>query len=189
MKDFVAKLEFFQDDYNSEATSGKKQMKLVLFLDACEHISRICRVLRQPSGHALLLGVGGSGRQSLTKLASYISNQKLYTIEVVKGYNMNKWREDIKKIVYSAIVDNKHMTFMFVDTQIINEQMVEDINCLLNSAWIVGLPFNVDDVKKIDDIAKMECTKKQMTPNKINIYTQQVARVKANTHIVFAMSP
>jgi dynein heavy chain len=189
MKDFVGKLEFFQEDYNSEATSGKKMMKLVLFLDACEHIARISRILRQPSGHGLLLGVGGSGRQSLTKLAVYISNHKLFQIEVVKGYNMPKWREDVKKLVYSAIVDNRPITFLFVDTQIINEQMVEDINCLLNSAWIVGLPMNVDELKKIDDIGKMECNKKSLPANKINVYTMQVARVKINTHIVFAMSP
>jgi len=145
--------------------------------------------LRQPSGHALLLGVGGSGRQSLTKLAVYISGHKLIQIEVVKGYNMPKWREDIKKIVYSAIVEAKPITFMFVDTQIINEQMVEDLNCILNSAWVVGLPFNVDELKKIDDLGKAACIKKQMPPNKINIYTMQVAAVKLNTHIVFAMSP
>lgn len=37
-------------------------MKLILFLDACDHVARIARVLRQPLGNALLLGVGGSGR-------------------------------------------------------------------------------------------------------------------------------
>ena len=49
-------------------------MKLVMFLDACDHVSRICRILRQPKVHVLLLGVCGSGRQSLLRLATYICN-------------------------------------------------------------------------------------------------------------------
>lgn len=62
-------VEEYMDDYNESKTT---KMKLVLFMDAIEHVCRISRVLRQPLGNALLLGVGGSGRQSLTKLASYM---------------------------------------------------------------------------------------------------------------------
>ena len=59
LKHFVTKIEDYLEDYNG---SQKNQMKLVMFLDACDHVSRIERVLRQPLGHSLLLGVGGSGR-------------------------------------------------------------------------------------------------------------------------------
>lgn len=67
-------------------------MKLVMFLDASEHITRIARIIRQPQGHSLVLGVGGSGRQSLSRMATYLTGYKLFQIEVNKNYNMRAWR-------------------------------------------------------------------------------------------------
>ena len=61
-------------NHNQES---KQPMPLVMFSDALEHVARIARVLRQPQGNALLLGVGGSGRQSMTKLATYISGTNI----------------------------------------------------------------------------------------------------------------
>lgn len=72
------------DDYNQVNTA---KMRLVLFLDAMKHIARISRIIRQPFGNALLLGVGGSGRQSLTRLASHMYLNLIINFKINQNYN------------------------------------------------------------------------------------------------------
>lgn len=50
------------DEGLREYNNDHAYMGLVLFEDALRHVCKICRIILPPSGHALLVGVGGSGK-------------------------------------------------------------------------------------------------------------------------------
>jgi dynein heavy chain, axonemal len=109
------KVANFLDEYNS---MSKKPMALVMFDYAVQHVLRICRVLRMASGNALLIGVGGSGRQSLTKLATFICDFNPFEVEITKSYNYEAWRDDMKELLKSTGLEEKYFVFLLSENQI-----------------------------------------------------------------------
>jgi len=85
-------------DYNS--LHSAKKMNLVLFGAAIEHIVKIHRIITTEYGHALMVGVGGSGRKSLTELATSMAMMETFSIEQSKGYDFNAWRDDMKSKLF-----------------------------------------------------------------------------------------
>jgi dynein heavy chain len=176
----------YLQDYNVEITGAS--MDLIMFMDAIKHISKISRVLRQPRGNALLLGVGGSGRQSLTRLASFMAEYETKQIEIKKNFREADWHEDLRSYLMLAGVENKHVTFLFVDTQIVFEGMLEDVNNVLNSGDVPNL-YGPEEMEAITSVFAPLCKIKRIEPSKLNIFNEYVKRVQSNLHVVVAMSP
>jgi dynein heavy chain len=107
------------EQYNEEVAV----MDLVLFEDAMSHICRISRIIgsslclsvsraslffplsssvcltvwhtENPRGNALLVGVGGSGKQSLARLAAFISQYTVVQITISKTYGLADLKTDL----------------------------------------------------------------------------------------------
>ena len=55
-------------------------MNLILFEDAVFYINKIAKVLSSERGNLMNVGVGGSGRKSLTRLAAFMCDYEVASI-------------------------------------------------------------------------------------------------------------
>ncbi|XP_075717900.1 dynein axonemal heavy chain 6 [Rhinoderma darwinii] len=179
-------LQDYLDDYNMTNT---KDVKLVFFQDAIEHVSRIARMIRQERGNALLVGVGGTGKQSLTRLATHICGYKCFQIELSRGYNYDSFHEDLRKLYKMAGVEDKDMVFLFTDTQIVVEEFLEDINNMLNSGEVPNL-FEKDELEFVLAATRPKAKEAGIPEgNRDEVFQYFINRVRQKLHIVLCMSP
>ncbi|XP_076154706.1 dynein axonemal heavy chain 17-like isoform X2 [Alosa pseudoharengus] len=163
-------------------------MNLVLFEDAMSHICRINRILESPRGNALLVGVGGSGKQSLSRLAASISNLEVFQITLRKGYGIPDLKLDLNAQYMKAGVKNIGTVFLMTDSQVAEEEFLVLINDLLASGEIPGL-FQDDEVEKIIGAMRNEVKNVGIPDTRENCWKFFIDRVRKQLKVILCFSP
>ncbi|XP_063095395.1 dynein axonemal heavy chain 11 isoform X2 [Cavia porcellus] len=161
------------DNYNELHAA----MHLVLFEDAMQHVCRISRILRAPQGHALLIGVGGSGKQSLSRLAAHICNLEVFQVTLTECYGIQDLRVDLANLYIRTGAKNMPTAFLLTDAHVLDESFLVLINDLLVSGEIPDL-FSEEDVDKIVSGVRNEVRGLGMVNSKENCWKFFLARVR-----------
>lgn len=187
----MSQLKKVLEERLQEYNESNAQMNLVLFDIAMEHVCRIARIIESPGGNALLVGVGGSGKQSLNRLASFILGFDIIQILVSDKYNMNDFRVDIQEMYKKAGVKagGQPCVFMITDTQIQDEKFLIYINDMLSSGYVQDL-FDKDELDAIFNSLRNEAKAAGILVDSVEQMLEYfIDKSRKNLHIVLCFSP
>ncbi|NWT20166.1 DYH9 protein, partial [Vireo altiloquus] len=172
------------DNYNEVNAA----MDLVLFEDAMCHVCRINRILEAPRGNALLVGVGGTGKQSLTRLAAFLSSLEVFQITLRKGYSVPDLKVDLANLYLKAGLKSVGSVFLLSDAQVADEQFLVLVNDFLASGEIPDL-FPDDEVENIISSVRNEVRGRGLLDSRENCWRFFIERVRRQLKVALCLSP
>ncbi|KAJ8290699.1 hypothetical protein GJAV_G00016460 [Gymnothorax javanicus] len=163
-------------------------MNLVLFEDAMLHVCRISRILQSSRGYGLLVGVGGSGKQSLTRLAAHMSSLSVFQISLRKGYGVQDLKMDLAGLYLKTGLKNLPTVLLLTEAQIPDERFLVLINDFLASGEIADL-FVDEEVDRIVAVIQTEMKGLGLLHSRENCWRFFIERVRQQLKVVLCLSP
>ena len=163
-------------------------VELVMFDSAVEHLTRIHRILTQPRGSALLIGVGGSGRSSLVRLCCHINRFACKELAVGVGYRMADFHGELKDVYLTCGMKQQTCVLLVNDSQLVHEDMLEDLNAILTSGEIPRL-FPPEELTPMLEELRTEASRAGRATSTDALYAFFIERVRNHLHLVLCLSP
>ena len=175
-------------DKLNEHNESNAVMDLVLFNQAMDHVTRITRILDLPRGNAMLVGVGGSGKQSLARLATFICGFEVFQISVTSSYGIADFKVDLFELYKKAGAKGQPVTFLMTDSQIVQERFLVYINDLLSSGYIPDLMSN-EEKEEMCNAVRKEVKEAGILDTPENLWDFFLDKVRRYLHVCLCFSP
>ena len=175
--------------YNSENTTTGA-MNLVLFEEAMMHIARIVRIISASYGNALLIGLGGAGKQSLSRLAAFICDFRLEQMDVSETTTVEDFGAFLKRLIELSGADGVPIAFLLNDTQIVDERFLVYINDLLSMGAVDSL-FDREELELLYQSRSFRLAAKESGVQNSPVANGELfaQRVRKHLHLIFCCSP
>ena len=165
------------------------QLQMVFFRATIEHVTRIMRTLLSPNGHMLLLGLAGTGKQTLARFAAFAAGFEVFKCDVTRSFSLNEFKEYVKKVYRLSGLNGKRTVFLLPDSKVLTTNpFVEMIQNLLTGRDILAL-FSPEDLEAIQIEIRSWASENGYDMNRTSIFQAFSDRVSRNLRVVVTRSP
>ncbi|EUD65414.1 hypothetical protein C922_04154 [Plasmodium inui San Antonio 1] len=182
MDDLTAYLTEELNEYNTFYN-----LNIVLFNEGIRHICKLIRIIDNLKSHALLLGIGGCGKTTISKFSSYISSKTFFEMDFSAQCTDNDVKKYLQNIFYKCGMKNEDI-ILFLKESKIHDSFFIYVNEYMCSNNIIDLYTKEEKdyiVQNMRNIAKADGV--QETDN--SIFEYYLKKVNENLHFILCFSP
>ena len=177
-----------------EAAISKSRQKdigsLVFFDDALHHVLKVTRVLESDRRSVMLVGVGGSGKKSIAKVAATVAGVSLLHSTKGPTYGVSNFLDDLGSGFKRSGIKGESVCFLMSDADVCDSVFLDFVNQQLTTGRISDI-FQKEDVDSI--VSELRPAYKERNPGAVDAEDAILEffwdRVARHFHFCFCFSP
>lgn len=176
----------YLNEYN---TKFKRKIDIVVCRYMLESLIKVSRILSTPGGNMLMISTVGSGKKSTTALAAFMQQQTLFETTIESYYNMDEWRNELRKVLWECGALRKDVTY-FMNERQMKDTFLNDISCLLSTGELPDL-FSIEDRQNIIEMTRLHAQAGDQNAefSARSVITYFIDQCKNRLHFVLCFSP
>ena len=155
--------------------------------DVIKHFARIERILSQPLGHAVLMGVPGTGKKTLARFVAWMMDAIVFQVRSHASYTADDFADDLRRFLRLAGVQHKRVVVIFDESNDLDSAFLEMMNSILACGDVPGL-FEGDERASL--LKEMQDARHRTGIADVSnerLYADFLDGVRENLHVVFSI--